>query len=148
MNDHINLFKSLLLKWNKKINLVAPGETSNLEERHLRDSQQLCQHIPDKNIRIIDLGSGGGFPGIPISISGVHEVILIESIAKKCSFLREFAIQSNLNIKVLNARIEDVGVVKFLDNTGGEIARISDNEFIPVKWTAYYKGEIELIRYA
>jgi 16S rRNA (guanine527-N7)-methyltransferase len=102
-------------KWAARINLVAPSTLAELEERHVADSAQilaLAQKRREGVRRIIDLGSGGGFPGLvmAIQLAGTRgaEVHLVEAVAKKCAFLRHAARELGLPVTVHNGRIEEV----------------------------------------
>ena len=77
-------YEKLLKQWATKMNLVAPSTLSDVQNRHIKDSAQLAKYIP-KNVTIIDLGSGAGFPGVVLAILGWN-VICIESIKKKHYF--------------------------------------------------------------
>jgi 16S rRNA (guanine527-N7)-methyltransferase len=108
--DKINQYCGLLLKWNKTINLVSKSSLQELEKRHISDSIQLLNYIPDdKNISVIDFGSGAGFPGLIMSICGVKKVTLIESDSRKAAFLLQAAQISDEEIVVINDRIENIG---------------------------------------
>lgn len=100
-------FQQLLLKWNKAINLISSSTVQNVMNRHILDSLQLLSYM-DKDSKIIDLGSGAGFPGIVLSIAGVQDVTLIESDARKSAFLLQAAKLSNYNPKIINDRIENI----------------------------------------
>ena len=71
-------YENLLKEWSTKMNLVAPSTLSDIQTRHIKDSAQLAKFIP-KNVNIIDLGSGAGFPGVVLAILGWN-VTCIESI--------------------------------------------------------------------
>ena len=99
-------YEKLLKEWSTKINLVAPSTLSDTQNRHIRDSAQLVKYIP-KNVTIIDLGSGAGFPGVVLAILGWN-VICIESITKKANFLSELKKELSLpNLTIINDRIEN-----------------------------------------
>ncbi len=100
-------YEKLLKKWNDKINLIGKSSIEDFNDRHLKDSLQLKKFIND-NEKVIDIGSGGGLPGIILSISGVKEVTLIESDSSKCSFLNSAKVISDNKINVLNYRVEDL----------------------------------------
>lgn len=105
----LNQFSDLLLKWNNKINLVSKKITpQELWERHILDSAQLIKYLPEHKCRIVDFGSGAGFPALIIAIVGGHEVTVVESDQRKCAFMQEAAVQLKLSIKIINSRIEDV----------------------------------------
>jgi len=88
----LELFVDLLLVWQKRTNLVAPSTLNELWTRHIADSLQLVPLAPGALIWV-DLGSGGGFPGVPIACALASQarakVHLIESNGKKAAFLRE-----------------------------------------------------------
>jgi tRNA uridine 5-carboxymethylaminomethyl modification enzyme len=95
-------FQSLLIKWNKKINLVSSSTLSDLWNRHIMDSMQLLKYIKNYNLKVIDVGSGAGFPGIVLSIAGVSDVTLIESDSNKAAFL----FQASKKVRIINDRVE------------------------------------------
>jgi 16S rRNA (guanine527-N7)-methyltransferase len=88
----LDRFTALLLDWQSRINLIAASTVPVLWTRHIADSLQLLAMAPDAR-KWVDLGSGGGFPGVPIACAladqGSAEVHLIESNKKKAAFLRE-----------------------------------------------------------
>ena len=88
----LDRFTALLLDWQSRINLIAASTVPVLWTRHIADSLQLLAIAPDAR-KWVDLGSGGGFPGVPIACAlaeqGSAEVHLIESNKKKAAFLRE-----------------------------------------------------------
>jgi len=100
----------LLRKWNARINLVASREVDQFWRRHAYDSWQLNAHLPEKWERLVDLGSGGGFPGLSLGIfakqRGEGEVHLVESVGKKTSFLKTVTRELGLPVTVHTARVE------------------------------------------
>jgi 16S rRNA (guanine527-N7)-methyltransferase len=88
----LDRFAALLLDWQNRVNLIAASTVPVLWTRHIADSLQLLAIAPDAR-KWVDLGSGGGFPGVPIACAlaeqGSAEVHLIESNKKKAAFLRE-----------------------------------------------------------
>lgn len=104
-------FQDLIVKWNPTINLVAKSTIADIWDRHIRDSVQfLCQSNSTPQ-HWVDLGSGGGLPGIVVSIllsekSPDTIVTFIESDTRKCVFLRNVIRELSLNAKVENSRIE------------------------------------------
>ena len=98
----------LLIKWNKVLNLTSLQKVEEIVERHYCESIFLAMHIPIGALTIGDLGSGAGFPGIPIAIIRSEcQVSLIESHKRKSVFLRE-AIRELKNVRVLATRAENV----------------------------------------
>lgn len=108
--DSLAEYASLVRKWNPKINLVAPASLENLENRHIEDSLQLAYLTRDRAGEWLDLGSGGGFPGMVLAISRPDRpIILTDSDTRKCVFLRAVARQLGLkNLTVLNGRLESI----------------------------------------
>jgi 16S rRNA (guanine527-N7)-methyltransferase len=104
-------FAALLRKWNAVQNLVSRETIDELWPRHIEDSLQLMKLLRDFDYRIIDLGSGGGFPAIPMAIASREtnrQFTLVEPIAKKASFLRTAARELNLPLTVLAQRAEQI----------------------------------------
>jgi len=106
----------LLRKWNARINLVASKEVDQFWHRHAFDSWQLNAHLPEQWARLVDLGSGGGFPGLSLGILAkekrVGEVHLVESIGKKTSFLKTVSRELGLPVTVHTARAEALPPLK------------------------------------
>ena len=82
-------FVDLLLLWQSKINLISPTTTQDVWNRHVIDSLQLIPLLPPEASNIADLGSGSGFPGLPLAIASGRHVDLYETNNKKAAFLRE-----------------------------------------------------------
>jgi len=107
MVSQFGSYLDLLVKWNQKINLTSEKSSQDILLRHIFDSLQYAPVISPKNA-IVDIGSGGGFPGIPLKIIYPELVAtLIESQRKRCSFLETVISQLGLTaIKVINDRAE------------------------------------------
>jgi 16S rRNA (guanine527-N7)-methyltransferase len=93
-------------KWNQKMSLIQEKTQSEFYERHIIDSLQICQHLPDKNLSIADIGSGAGFPGMVLAMMEYKNVTLFESNSKKVVFLSEVARITNTKVSIVNERIE------------------------------------------
>lgn len=107
--EKFQIYKELLLKWQKAINLVSRETLSNLEERHFQDSLQLLKYIPGSSKSHIDLGSGAGFPGLILAIANPNlNTTLVESDSRKCQFLKNVSRETMTPVKVLNERIESM----------------------------------------
>lgn len=109
--DDLRAFADLTAKWTTKINLIAKSTIPDIWNRHIIDSAQILQHGIGQS-HWVDLGSGGGFPGIVIAImakelSPKTKFTLIESDARKCTFLRTAIRELDLNAYVLTQRIEN-----------------------------------------
>jgi len=106
----IQQFISLLLKWNDKINLTAIRDPLEILYRHFCESMYAAVSVPVENGRLADVGSGGGFPGLPLKIfrPDLH-VFLIESNIKKATFLAEVVRDLGLtDTRVLVNRYEEL----------------------------------------
>lgn len=108
--EKLETYADLLRKWQWAVNLVAPSTLDDLWHRHFADSAQLLARAPNAQIWI-DLGSGGGFPGLVIAILlANHEnqfVHLIESNGRKCAFLADVARHTGAAARIHEGRIED-----------------------------------------
>jgi len=87
--DRLDAYVTLLVSWNRRINLVGARTLGDPWRRHILDSAQLAALIPARTGFIVDLGSGAGLPGLVLAILGVQDVHLIESDQRKCAFLHE-----------------------------------------------------------
>ena len=108
--SRLDRFVEVLLRWQNKLNLVAPSTLPELWTRHVADSLQLIALAPKARIWV-DLGSGGGFPGLPIALAGDAgtQVHLVESNGKKAAFLREAARVTGARAVVHQERAEKFG---------------------------------------
>jgi len=104
----LEIYAGLLVRWQARINLVGPDTVASLWRRHIIDSAQLWPLLPATARRLVDLGSGAGFPGLVLAILGAPEVHLIESDVRKGAFLREAARLTATPITLLSRRIEQI----------------------------------------
>ncbi|PQV56645.1 16S rRNA (guanine527-N7)-methyltransferase [Defluviimonas denitrificans] len=109
----LELYDSMLRKWNPAINLVSRTTLDDIWARHFLDSAQLFMLAPNAARLWADLGAGGGFPGLVIAILAQElrpglSVTLVESDQRKCTFLREVARQTGTPVTVLTQRAEDL----------------------------------------
>ena len=108
--DKFERYAALLTKWTAAINLISPRSLPDLWRRHFLDSAQLAAHLPappeGRKRIILDLGSGGGFPGLVLALLGCGHVHLVESDQRKAVFLREVARETGAEVTVHAARIE------------------------------------------
>jgi 16S rRNA (guanine527-N7)-methyltransferase len=99
---------ALLLRWNKTVNLTTITSLAEAVERHYCESLFLGAHLPRGSLRIVDIGSGAGFPGFPVAILRPDcSVALVESHQRKAVFLRE-ASRKTGNVRVIPKRAEQV----------------------------------------
>src|SRR5260221_11834326 len=109
--QQIQQYTKLLLTWNEKVNLTAIRDPLEILYRHFCESMFGASLLPVENCRLADVGSGGGFPGIPLKIvrPDLH-VFLVESNFKKATFLAEVVRELGLtDTRVLVSRFEELG---------------------------------------
>ena len=108
--DRLKTYESLLQRWQKTINLVAPSTLDQIWGRHFADSAQILALAPSEPKNWIDLGSGAGFPGLVVATllapTPKPRVILVESDSRKAAFLREAAREMAVPVDILPLRIE------------------------------------------
>lgn len=98
----------LMVRWNKTVNLTTITSLDQAVERHYCESLFLGAHLPEGALRIVDVGSGAGFPGFPVAILRPDCVVtLVESHRRKAVFLRE-ASRKLGNVRVIPKRAEEV----------------------------------------
>jgi 16S rRNA (guanine527-N7)-methyltransferase len=100
-------FAELLLRWNATLNLIAARDTEFVWDRHIADSLQLVPLMPPGIERAIDIGTGGGFPGLILAIATGVRFDLVESDRRKASFLRSAVLETGAPATVHACRIED-----------------------------------------
>lgn len=119
-------YQNLLMKWQKAINLVGPTTLDAVAERHFFDSAQLFRYIPDVDVRLVDMGSGAGFPGLVLAMLGVRDVHLIESDVRKATFLREVSRETKTPVTVHDMRVEDCDIPEIDVFTARALAPLKD----------------------
>lgn len=111
-------FSSLLLRWNRVHNLTAIRSADELLTHHLLDALSLVRPLRDQlgdaadgAVEVLDVGSGGGLPGIPLAIACPHwRITLVDAVQKKAAFLTQAALEMKLvNVSVHHARVEQLG---------------------------------------
>ena len=106
------LYRDLLKEWNQKINITSIEDDEEIYLKHFIDSVLLLnKDNMNENKKIIDVGTGGGFPGLPLKIINDNfEVTLLDSLRKRIDFLKEVSNVLNLkNVKLIHGRAEDFG---------------------------------------
>ena len=111
--DRLNQYLALLNKWNKTYNLTAVRETERMVAYHVLDSLSALPHI--QGVRVLDVGSGGGMPGMLFAIARPDwQLTLIDANHKKTTFLRQAAIELGLNnVEVHCERVEALAAPAF-----------------------------------
>ena len=104
--DKIDFYLSSIIEHNKHTNLVGKSTIENIWDRHVLDCLQLTKHIINKKLKILDLGTGAGLPGVLFSIVGYQRVLMVDSVKKKTDFVRNIIKELSLTAKIQNKRIE------------------------------------------
>ena len=103
-------YMNLLIEWNKKINLTAITEPDEIILKHFVDSLTISKYISE-GTKVVDVGTGAGFPGIPLKIVRQDvDITLLDSLQKRINFLDEVINELNLEkITTVHSRVEDFG---------------------------------------
>jgi 16S rRNA (guanine527-N7)-methyltransferase len=109
-NNNLIKYEKMLIKANKKLNLIGKSTIKQIWHRHFLDSAQVIDFICKNDKTILDLGSGAGFPGLILAILGKDrkesfKVMVIEKSPKKATFLKKIVNELNLNVEVINKNI-------------------------------------------
>ncbi|MBS1157467.1 MAG: rsmG [Proteobacteria bacterium] len=101
-------YVALLAKWNKTYSLTAIRESERMVAHHLLDSLAPLPHLSGENLRVLDVGSGFGTPGIPLAIARPDwQLVLLDSNHKKTTFLRQALLELQLpNVTIVTERVE------------------------------------------
>lgn len=105
-------YLNLLLEWNEKINLTAITDPEEIVEKHFVDCLTLLAHCKIKEgAKVVDVGTGAGFPGIPLKIMRPDiELTLLDSLNKRLNFLKEVCSALHLNANFVHKRAEEAGI--------------------------------------
>jgi 16S rRNA (guanine527-N7)-methyltransferase len=119
-----------LIKWQKTINLIGPETIPVIWHRHILDSAQLIQHIPEDMTSLMDMGSGAGLPGLVLAIllkeRAPLSLHLVESDKRKSAFLIQMAAELGLNLTIEVKRIENLEPRTFDVITARALAPVKD----------------------
>lgn len=109
--DQFDTYATELRRWNERVNLTAITDETGIVTRHFLDSLRCAQSWGSAPQRMVDIGAGAGFPGLPLKIlRPALQLTLVESIAKKAVFLRHIVDTLGLtNVEIIVARAEDAG---------------------------------------
>jgi 16S rRNA (guanine527-N7)-methyltransferase len=106
----LDAYLDLLAKWNRVYNLTAIRDRAAMEALHVQDALAVLPWLPDEpGLRVLDVGAGGGVPGIPLALTRPRaQFVLVDSNGKKTAFLTQAVIELDArNVRVVTARIED-----------------------------------------
>jgi 16S rRNA (guanine527-N7)-methyltransferase len=114
--EKLKIYHKFLIEKNKTINLIGKNTENSIFSRHFKDSAQIYDLL-NKNIDIVDIGTGAGFPGIIVKIlmennNLIGNITLIEKSQKKSQFLEDLCIKLDLKVKIENKRIENYNFSK------------------------------------
>jgi len=141
--EKLHAYLALLAKWNLTYNLTAVRDEAAMISQHLLDSLAVLPHLQVSAVDVhslVDVGSGGGLPGIPLAIARPRmAVALIESSHKKASFLQQAKIELGLkNVSVHCVRVEDLATVELFEvaisrafSSLAEFVRLSSRLLLP-----------------
>ncbi|WP_291569894.1 16S rRNA (guanine(527)-N(7))-methyltransferase RsmG [Clostridium sp. UBA4548] len=124
-------YKELIKEWNEKINLTAITEDDEIIQKHFIDSIKVfkCEELKNAK-KIIDIGTGGGFPGIPMKIiNPASKIVLLDSLNKRINFLNEVIRELGLeNIDTIHGRAEDFAQeIKYREKFDAAVSRAVAN---------------------
>ncbi|MEQ8558028.1 MAG: 16S rRNA (guanine(527)-N(7))-methyltransferase RsmG [Henriciella sp.] len=142
-------YVSMLGEWRQRMNLIGPREMDQIWARHVYDSAQLLP-LMGHGSRIVDIGSGAGFPGIVLAceaVGGDGDVSMVESVGKKCAFLSAVISELGLPARAINKRIEAVNGERADFITARALAPLSKLISYAAPWidrgatALFFKGE-------
>ena len=129
--ERLAYFAELVTKKNEKMNLISKRDVNSIIEKHVFLSAYITKYIPDKSTRFLDIGTGGGFPGIPLAIMRPDlRGVLVDSTSKKISAVQEFIDKLKLsNVIAENNRVESE---RFKENYSNTFDLIVSRSTVPL----------------
>jgi 16S rRNA (guanine527-N7)-methyltransferase len=106
--ERLKIYSGMVERYQRAINLVSKSTLPDIWLRHFLDSAQIFPELPPNHRRLLDIGSGAGFPGLVLAIMGARDVHLCESDQRKAVFLRETARACGAEVTVHASRVESV----------------------------------------
>ncbi len=127
----LSQYERQLTKWNQRINLISPSTMPEIWHRHFADSAQLLKQIPVTAKKMLDIGSGAGFPALVLAIIAQESLpdlkfTLVESDQRKCAFLLNISHLLALSVDIQSQRVEDFENQKFDVISARALASLSD----------------------
>ncbi len=108
--DTFVIYKNLLVEWNKVMNLTGITEDSEVAVKHFADSVTVLNIADFENKNVIDVGTGAGFPGLPLKITCPSiKLTLLDSLTKRLNFLKDVCRKTNTNAEFVHGRAEELG---------------------------------------
>jgi len=130
-NERLAFFAQLVTEKNKTVNLISRKDVESIIENHIFISAYITKFLPDKITRFLDIGTGGGFPGIPLAIMRPElRGVLADSTGKKIDAVKEFIDKLKLsNVVAENSRVEDPA---FIEKHKGTFDLIVSRAVVPI----------------
>ncbi|MBE0538797.1 MAG: 16S rRNA (guanine(527)-N(7))-methyltransferase RsmG [Ignavibacterium sp.] len=130
-NERLAFFAQLVAEKNKTVNLISRKDVESIIENHIFISAYITKFLPDKVTRFLDIGTGGGFPGIPLAIMRPElRGVLADSTGKKIDAVKEFIDKLKLsNVIAENSRVEDPG---FIEKHKGTFDLVVSRAVVPI----------------
>ncbi len=130
-NERLAFFAQLVTEKNKTVNLISRKDVESIIENHIFISAYITKFLPDKVTRFLDIGTGGGFPGIPLAIMRPElRGVLADSTGKKIDAVKEFIDKLKLsNVIAENSRVEDPG---FIEKHKGTFDLVVSRAVVPI----------------
>ena len=141
--EKLKTYLELIKIWQRKFNLISQKSFDSIWERHFLDSYQILKLFDSKK-KILDIGSGAGFPAIVCAICSNNFFYLVESSKKKCAFLNEVRRVINIkNISIHNSRVENLKIINDFDYISARAVTTLDNL---IKYSLrFYKNDMTCI---
>jgi 16S rRNA (guanine527-N7)-methyltransferase len=130
-NERLAFFAQLVTEKNKTVNLISRKDVESIIENHIFISAYITKFLPEKVTRFLDIGTGGGFPGIPLAIMRPElRGVLADSTGKKIDAVKEFIDKLKLsNVVAENSRVEDPG---FIEKHKGTFDLVVSRAVVPI----------------
>lgn len=108
--EQFEAYKDMLVEWNKVMNLTGITDDKEIAIKHFADSIVPIKHYDFKNKSVIDVGTGAGFPGVPLKIAEPSiELVLLDSLQKRISFLQAVGDKCGFDAEYIHGRAEELG---------------------------------------
>lgn len=151
--DKFEIYYNVLIEWNNKMNLTAITEKSDVYIKHFYDSLCLSKAFNASNQSILDVGSGAGFPSIPLKIIFPNlKITIVDSLRKRITFLEQLTKELGIEVNLIHSRIEDFDQKEAFDIvTARAVASLNvlsefcipyvkiNGYFLPLKSKAFYE---------
>jgi len=135
----IEIYTDELKRWNKYVNLISRKDIDNILDKHILHSLSILKYVPIfDNAICLDIGSGGGLPGIPLKIAKPNmKLIMIDSIAKKINIIKQIVEKLDLkNVELINDRVENLAKNKtYANSIDYVVARAVASTDLMLKWS-------------